>query len=61
DDFIVKDLSHLFADIPLSLILKNNQYLHGYALHFIEQISHRFNAPLLQKLLYQPITEDYSI
>ena len=56
-----KDLSHLFAEIPLYIVLKNNQYLHGYIYRFIEKISAKFNKQRLQQLLYQPIVEDYSI
>ncbi|MBQ9725850.1 MAG: LysR family transcriptional regulator [Neisseriaceae bacterium] len=61
NEMCVKDLSHLFTPIPLYIVLKNNQYLHGYMYHFIEKIAPQFNKQKLQQLLYQPMVEDYSI
>lgn len=61
NEICVKDLSHLFAPIPLYIVLKNNQYLHGYIYNFIEKISAKLNKQKLQQLLYQPMAEDYSI
>ena len=61
NEICVKDLSHLFPPIPLYIVLKNNQYLHGYIYNLIEKISAKLNKQKLQQLLYQPMAEDYSI
>ncbi|MBR7059494.1 MAG: LysR family transcriptional regulator [Neisseriaceae bacterium] len=61
DDIIVKDISNLFDDIHLNILLKNNYYLRGYLYEFIEKISPNLDRNTLQRLLYQPIVDDYSI
>ena len=61
NEICVKDLSNLFPPIPLYIVLKNNQYLHGYIYNLIEKISAKLNKQKLQQLLYQPMAEDYSI
>ena len=61
NEICVKDLSNLFTPIPLYIVLKNNQYLHGYIYNLIEKISPKLNKQRLQQLLYQPMAEDYSI
>ena len=61
NEICVKDLSNLFPPIPLYIVLKNNQYLHGYIYNLIEKISAKLNKQRLQQLLYQPMAEDYSI
>ncbi|MBO4575865.1 MAG: LysR family transcriptional regulator [Neisseriaceae bacterium] len=61
NEICVKDLSNLFPPIPLYIVLKNNQYLHGYIYNLIEKISPKLNKQRLQQLLYQPMAEDYSI
>lgn len=61
DDVIVKDLSNLFDDVHINILLKNNYYLRGYLYEFIEKISPNLDKNTLQKLLYQPIVDDYSI
>ncbi|MBR5939752.1 MAG: LysR family transcriptional regulator [Neisseriaceae bacterium] len=61
NEICVKDLSNLFPPIPLYIVLKNNQYLHGYIYNLIEKISPKLNKQKLQQLLYQPMAEDYSI
>ncbi|MDO5058853.1 MAG: CysB family HTH-type transcriptional regulator [Neisseria sp.] len=55
------DASHLFEPSYTSILLRADTYLRGYIYDFIQMFSPDLVKERIDKLLYSPVEEDYSI
>lgn len=60
-DLAALDVSHLFADSPIQIVLRRDDYLRGFAFDFIGRFAPHLDAEKIRRLMYTPPAEDYSI
>ncbi|MCP1659798.1 CysB family HTH-type transcriptional regulator [Neisseria perflava] len=60
-DLQLVDASHLFEPSPIWIALRSDTYLRGYTYDFIELFAPQLNREAVDRLLYAPIVEDFSI
>lgn len=55
------DAAHLFDASYTSVTLRPDSYLRGYTYRFIEMFAPELNREKIDKMLYEPLAEDFSI
>lgn len=60
-DLQLVDTSHLFEPSPIWIGVRSDTYLRGYAYDFIELFSPKLTRAVVDKILYSPVEEDFSI
>lgn len=61
DDLQLVDAAHLFEPSPTWIALRNDTYLRGYAYDFIQSFAPHLTREKVDKILYTPVSEDFSI
>lgn len=60
-DFEIIDAGHLFDPSPIWIAVRADTYLRGYAYDFIGLFSSNLTRETVDKILYAPVVEDFSI
>ena len=60
-DLQLIDAAHLFEPSPTWIALRSDTYLRGYTYDFINLFAPKLNREAVDRILYSPIVEDYSI
>ena len=60
-DLYLIDASHLFAPSTISIAMRPDTYLRRYAYDFIEMFAPQMTQERVDKILYSPVQEDFSI
>ncbi|WP_416192116.1 CysB family HTH-type transcriptional regulator [Neisseria sp. CCUG12390] len=60
-DLELIDASHLFEPSPTWIAIRSDTYLRGYTYDFIEMFAPHLNRESVDRILYEPIVEDFSI
>ena len=60
-DLQLIDAAHLFEPSPTWIALRSDTYLRGYTYDFINLFAPKLNREEVDRILYSPIVEDYSI
>lgn len=60
-DLQLVDASHLFEPSPVWIALRSDTYLRGYTYEFIQMFAPKLSREHIDKILYSPIVEDFSI
>ncbi len=60
-DLQLVDAAHLFEPSPIWIAIRADTYLRGYTYHFIEMLAPHLNREAVDRILYTPIVEDFSI
>ncbi|WP_373740271.1 CysB family HTH-type transcriptional regulator [Neisseria sp.] len=60
-DLQLVDAAHLFEPSPTWIALRSDTYLRGYTYEFIGLFSPKLTRETIDKILYSPIEEDFSI
>ena len=61
NDLQLVDAAHLFEPSPTWIALRNDTYLRGYAYDFIQSFAPHLTREKVDKILYTPVSEDFSI
>ena len=60
-DLYLVDASHLFEPSTTSIVMRPDTYLRRYTYDFIEMFSPQLTQERVDKILYAPVQEDFSI
>lgn len=60
-DLELIDVAHLFEPSPTWIAVRSDTYLRGYTYDFIEMFAPHLNRETVDRILYAPIVEDFSI
>lgn len=60
-DLQLVDAAHLFEPSPTWIALRSDTYLRGYAYDFIQAFAPHLTREKVDRILYTPISEDFSI
>ena len=60
-DLELVDASHLFESSPTWIAVRKDTYLRGYAYDFIELFAPKLTREVVDRTLYAPVVEDFSI
>ncbi|STZ75437.1 CysB family HTH-type transcriptional regulator [Bergeriella denitrificans] len=60
-DLQLVDAAHLFEPSPTWIAVRGDTYLRGYTYEFIEMFAPKLNREAVDRMLYTPIVEDFSI
>ncbi|ASK27657.1 CysB family HTH-type transcriptional regulator [Neisseria chenwenguii] len=60
-DLQAVDVAHLFEPSPVWIAVRADTYLRGYTYDFIEMFSPKLTREAVDRILYMPIVEDFSI
>lgn len=60
-DLQLVDVSHLFEPSPIWIGLRSDIYLRGYTYDFIRSFAPHLTREKVDKILYSPVVEDFSI
>ncbi|MRN38655.1 CysB family HTH-type transcriptional regulator [Neisseria sp. CCUG17229] len=60
-DLELIDVAHLFEPSPTWIAIRSDTYLRGYTYDFIEMFAPHLNRENIDRILYTPIMEDFSI
>jgi len=60
-DLQLIDAAHLFEPSPTWIALRTDTYLRGYAYDFIQMFAPKLTREVVDRILYTPVVEDFSI
>ena len=60
-DLQLIDAAHLFEPSPTWIALRSDTYLRGYAYDFIQMFAPKLTREVVDRILYTPVVEDFSI
>ena len=60
-DLQLIDAAHLFEPSPTWIALRTDTYLRGYAYDFIQMFAPKLTREAVDRILYTPVVEDFSI
>ena len=60
-DLQLIDAAHLFEPSPTWIALRTDTYLRGYAYDFIQMFAPKLTREVVNRILYTPVVEDFSI
>ena len=60
-DLQLIDAAHLFEPSPTWIALRTDTYLRGYAYDFIQMFAPKLTREVVDRILYTPVIEDFSI
>lgn len=60
-ELMALDTAHLFESAPLHILLRPDTLMRGYVYDFIESLNPDLNKEKINRLLYTPAVEDFSI
>ena len=60
-DLQLIDAAHLFEPSPTWIALRSDTYLRGYAYDFIQMFAPKLTREVVDRILYTPVIEDFSI
>lgn len=60
-DLELVDAAHLFEPSPIWMAVRSDTYLRGYTYDFIEMFSPKLTRDVVDRILYTPVVEDFSI
>ena len=60
-DLQLIDAAHLFEPSPTWIALRSDTYLRGYTYDFIQMFAPKLTREAVDRILYTPVVEDFSI